>query len=101
MKTGEQRVRIDGILSSLQVLISAIPQRAFLPSFPFLYIFLNDFLEVFKNSNIYNFADDNTDSVGFKNRDTFLETLKNVSGRKLPPGQFSISFQVSIIHSCV
>ena len=76
----------------MQVLISAVPQRAFLPSFPFLYIFLNDFLEVFKNSDIYNFADDNTVSVGFKNRDTLLETLKNVSGRKLPPGQFSISF---------
>ena len=100
MKRREQRVRIGGIQSSLQVLISAkisasfdfckvlISPTGLSSAFPFLYIFLNDFLEVFKNSDIYNFADDNTASVGFKNRDTLLETLKNVSGRKLPPGQF-------------
>ena len=36
-------------------------------------------LEVLKNSDIYNFADDNTISVASKNRDTLLETLKNES----------------------
>ena len=38
-------------------------------------IFLNDLLEVLKNSDIYNFADENTISVASKNRDT----LKNKS----------------------
>ena len=33
--------------------------------------------EVLKNSDIYNFSDDNTISVPSKNRDTLLETLKN------------------------
>ena len=37
--------------------------------------FLNDLLEVLKNSDIYNFADENTISVASKNRDT----LKNKS----------------------
>ena len=37
-------------------------------------------LEVLKNSNIYNFADDNTISVvSKKKRDILLETLKNES----------------------
>ena len=39
-------------------------------------IFLNDLQEEFKNSDIYNFADDNTISGASKNRDTLLETLK-------------------------
>ena len=42
-------------------------------------IFLNDLVQVLKNSEIYNFADDNTISVASKNRDTLLETLKNKS----------------------
>ena len=36
-------------------------------------------LEVLKNSDIYNFADDNIISVASKNRDASLETLKNES----------------------
>ena len=40
---------------------------------------INDLLEVLKNSDIHNFADDNTISVASKNRDTMLETLKNES----------------------
>ena len=36
-------------------------------------------IEVLKNSDIYNIADDNTISVASKNRDTLLETLKNES----------------------
>ena len=36
-------------------------------------------LEVLKNSDIYNFADDKTISVASKKRDTLLETLKNES----------------------
>ena len=36
-------------------------------------------LEVLKNSDIYNFADDKTISVASRKRDTLLETLKNES----------------------
>ena len=36
-------------------------------------------LEVLKNSDIYNFADDNAISVTSKKRETLLETLKNES----------------------
>ena len=43
------------------------------------HIFLNDLVQVLKNSDIYNFADDKTISVTPKNRDTLLKTLINKS----------------------
>ena len=73
-----QKVRIDGILSSLQVLISGVPQESILG--PILFnMFLNDLLEILKNFDIYDFADDNITTVAIKNRDTLLETLKDES----------------------
>ena len=78
LKRRGQRVRIDNILSSLQVLISGVPQGSILGLILFN-IFLNDLLEVLKNSSICNFADDNTISAASKNRDILLEILKNES----------------------
>ena len=76
LKKRGKRVRIDDILSSLQVLISGVLQCSILG--PILFnIFLNDLLEVLKNSDIHNFADDNTIPVTSKKRDTLLETLRN------------------------
>ena len=78
LKRRGQRVRIDDVVSYLQVSITGVPQVSILV--PILFnIFLNDLLEVFKSCDIYNFADDNTISVASKNRDTLLQTLKNQS----------------------
>ena len=66
LKRRGQRVRMDDIQSSLQILISEAPQGSILGRILFN-IFLNDLLEVLKNSNIYNFADYNTISIGSKN----------------------------------
>ena len=41
--------------------------------------FLNNVLDVLNNSDIYNFAGNNTISVASKNRDKLLEALKNES----------------------
>ena len=73
-----QRVKTDDILSFLQILVSGVPQGSILCPI-LLNISLNDLLEVSKNSDVYNFADDNTILVAFKNRDKLLEILKNES----------------------
>ena len=59
LKKRKQNVKIDDILSSFQSLISGVPQGSILG--PILFnIFLNDLLTTLENSEIYNFADNNT-----------------------------------------
>ena len=79
LKRRGQRLRINDILSSLQILISGVPQVGSILGLILFRIFLNDLLEVLKNSDIYNFVDGDTISVASKNRGTLLETLKNES----------------------
>ena len=59
-------------------MISAVLQGSILGTILFN-IFLNDFLEALKDSDIYNFADYNIFSVAHSNREILLETLKNQS----------------------
>ena len=79
LKRRGQRLRINDILSSLQILISGVPQVGSILGLILFRIFLNDLLEALKNSDIYNFVDGDTISVASKNRGTLLETLKNES----------------------
>ena len=67
-RTG-QRVRMDDIQSSLQILISEVLQESIFGRILFN-IILNDLLVVLKNSYIYNFTGDNTISVASKKTET-------------------------------
>ena len=62
----------------MQVLLSGVAQMFILG--PILFdIFLSDLVKVLKNSDIYNFADDNIISIALKNGGTFLKALQNES----------------------
>ena len=75
LKWRKQNVKIDDILSTCQSLISGEPQGSTLG--PILFnIFLNDLLTTLENSEIYNFADDNTISVLPKEKQALLTTLE-------------------------
>ena len=78
LKRRKQNVKIDHILSTFQSLISGVPQRSILG--PILFnIFLNDLLTTLENSEIYNFADDNTISSISKEKEALLTTLEKDS----------------------
>ena len=78
LKRRKQNIKIDDILSTFQSLISGIPQGSNLG--PILFnIFLNDLLATLENSEIYNFADDNTISSISKEKEALLTTLEKES----------------------
>ena len=58
--------------------MSGVSQEPILGQILFHIFFIN-LVQVLKNSDIYNFADENTISVAPKNRDKSLETLINKS----------------------
>ena len=82
LKRRKQNVKIDDILSTFQSLISGVPQGSILG--PILFnIFLNDLLTTLENSEIYNFADDNTISSISKEKQALLTTLEKDSEKAI------------------
>ena len=68
-------VKIDNFLSTFQPLISGLPSGSFLG--PILFnIFLNDLLTTLENSEVYNFAGDNTISSISKEKEALLTSLE-------------------------
>ena len=82
LKRRKQNVKIDDILSTFQSLISGVLQGSILG--PILFnIFLNDLLTTLENSEIYNFADDNTISSISKEKQALLTTLEKDSEKAI------------------
>ena len=82
LKRRKQNVKIDDILSTFQSLISGVPQGSILG--PILFnIFLNDLLTTLENSEIYNFADDNTISSISKEKQALLTTIEKDSKKAI------------------
>ena len=78
LKRRKQNVKIDDILSTFQSLISGVPQGSILR--PILFnIFLNDLLTTLENSEIYNFADENTISSISEEKEALLTTSEKES----------------------
>ena len=75
LKKRKQSVKIDNTHSVFQVFLSSIPQGSMLGPIP-LNIFLNDLFYRVKESELHNFADDNTISSAEFSFEKLFKTLE-------------------------
>ena len=82
LKNRRQSVNIKGKLSKFLSILAGVPQGSILG--PILFnIFLNDFIFIFDNSNIFNFADDNTLTAIGKTIPSVVQCLENDSRKAI------------------
>ena len=74
----KQNVRINNTHSIFQILLSGVPQGSILGPI-LLYIFINNLLLWISNSELLNFADDNTVSADENTIEGVISTLKKES----------------------
>ena len=82
LKGRKQCVSIKGKFSMFLEILAGVPQGSILG--PVLFnIFINDFIDIFKKTDPYNFADDNTLSAFSDNLSSLIEKLEHDSDKAI------------------